>query len=121
MSNPFDTKGGHTARGLLPRGREPSCLPSPSPVRAPLGHGLTRSPEEGRLTASEAGKELISVLTFLMGMRYYVDLYFPDVAVGVRHANLDKQSTPPTEDSLKISFLFIFRIEIIASPMPNNT
>lgn len=82
---------------------------------------MTCSPKEGWLTASEAGKELIPILTFLMGTRYYVDLYFPNAAVGVRHANLDKKSAPPTKDSLKIKILFVFGSEIIASPMSSNT
>ena len=71
--------------------------------------------------ASEAGKELIPGLTSLVGTRYYVDLYFPNVAIGGRRANLDKQSIPRTEDSFKISFLFIFGSEIIASPVSGNT
>lgn len=82
---------------------------------------MTCSPTEGWLTASEAGKELIPVLMFRSGTRCYVDLYFPNVAIGVRRANLDKQSIPPTEDRLKISFLFIFGSAIIASPMSSNT
>lgn len=66
---------------------------------------MTCSPKEGRVTAwEEAGKELIPVLTFLMETRYYVGPYFLNVAIGVRHASLDKQSIPPTEESLKICF-----------------
>lgn len=100
-------------------GSQTSChLPAES---AAPGNCVTCSPTEGWLMASEAGKELIPVLMFRSGTRCYVDPYFPNVAIGVRRANLDKQSVPPAEDSFKISFLFMFGSQIIASPMSSNT